>query len=41
LQGGVIASLVDMVGGVAIPAGGVSVEINVSCLDAAYVHVGT
>ncbi|AES72954.1 putative acyl-CoA hydrolase [Medicago truncatula] len=38
LQGGVIASLVDMVGGVAIPTGGVSVEINVSCLDAAYVH---
>ncbi|XP_058781298.1 uncharacterized protein LOC131655430 [Vicia villosa] len=44
LHGGAIATLVDVVGAAAVPAAGfpwdsgVSLEINVSCLDAAYVH---
>jgi len=42
---GAIVTLVDVVGSIAIPAAGfpldtgTSVEINVSCLDAAYLHV--
>jgi len=46
LHGGATAALVDVVGSAAIPASGylirnagVSVEINVSYLDAAYAHV--
>ncbi|PNX63961.1 acyl-coenzyme A thioesterase, partial [Trifolium pratense] len=45
LHGGVITTLVDVVGAAAIPAAGfpwetgVSLEINVSCLDATYAHV--
>jgi len=45
LHGGAITTLVDIAGGAAIPAAGfpwksgVSVEINISCLDAAYVNV--
>ncbi|KEH35673.1 acyl-coenzyme A thioesterase-like protein [Medicago truncatula] len=45
LHGGAITTLVDIAGGTAIPAAGfpwksgVSVEINISCLDAAYVNV--
>lgn len=45
LHGGALVTLVDLAGAVAIPAAGfpletgVSVEINVSCFDAAYVHV--
>ncbi|GAU36742.1 hypothetical protein TSUD_318410 [Trifolium subterraneum] len=44
LHGGAITTLVDLIGAVAIPAAGfpwdsgVSLEINVSCLDAAYAH---
>ncbi|AES72955.1 putative acyl-CoA hydrolase [Medicago truncatula] len=43
LHGGAITTLVDLVGATAVPtagfswSSGVSVEINVSCLDAAYV----
>jgi acyl-coenzyme A thioesterase PaaI-like protein len=45
LHGGAITTLVDLIGAAAIPAAGfpwdsgVSLEINVSCLDAAYAHV--
>jgi hypothetical protein len=45
LHGGAITTLVDVIGAAAIPAAGfpwesgVSVEINASCLDAAYVNV--
>ncbi|XP_045825809.1 acyl-coenzyme A thioesterase 13-like [Trifolium pratense] len=44
LHGGVITTLVNVVGAAAIPAAGfpwetgVSLEINVSCLDATYAH---
>ncbi|KAK2391299.1 acyl-coenzyme A thioesterase [Trifolium repens] len=44
LHGGAITTLVDLIGAAAIPAAGfpwdsgVSLEINVSCLDAAYAH---
>nr|AFK33840.1 unknown [Medicago truncatula] len=44
LHVGAIVTLVDVVGAIAIPAAGfpmdtgVSLEINVSCFDAAYVH---
>ncbi|WJX40994.1 hypothetical protein P8452_28414 [Trifolium repens] len=44
LHGGAITTLVDLIGAAAIPAvgfpwdSGVSLEINVSCLDAAYAH---
>lgn len=46
MHGGATASLVDLVGSAAIfstgaPISGVSVEINVSYLDAAYADVGT
>ncbi|PNX74825.1 acyl-coenzyme A thioesterase [Trifolium pratense] len=44
LHGGAITTLVDLIGAAAIPAAGfpwdsgVSLEINLSCLDAAYAH---
>lgn len=44
MHGGATASLVDLVGSAAIftvaPASGVSIEINVSYLDSAFLDVG-